>query len=129
MLESQVFSCPVLHLITNQAFLAAESYCLPAEIKRCEQGVVLRLTLTICRLCYATSGRVLEPEILVNSYMIPASTDLTPLRFLFSLEILRGMGFIIAVWWKIFKHLFLKKMIIIHPAVHWLVLSARKCKR
>lgn len=97
MLESQVFSCPILHLITNQAFLAAESYCLPAEIKRCEQGVVLRLTLIICK------------SVLRNSYMIPASTYLTPLRLLFFLEILGGMGFITAAWWKIPKLLLLKR--------------------
>lgn len=94
MLESQVFSCPLLHLIPNQAFLAAESYCLPAGIKRCEQGLVLRLTLVKCRWCYTTSGRVLASEILLNYYMLPASTYLTLLRFLFFLGILGGMGFI-----------------------------------
>lgn len=109
MLESQVFPCPILHLITNQAFLAVESCCLPAVIKRCEQGVVFRLTLFICRLCYTTSGGVLAPEILVNSYLTPPSTYLTPLRFLFFLGILGGMEFIIAVWWKMSKLLFLKR--------------------
>lgn len=69
---------------------------------------------------------VLAPEILVNFYMIPPSTYLAPLRFLFFLGILGGMGFTIAVWWKMSKLLFLKKMIIIHAAVGWLVLSARK---
>lgn len=109
MLESQVFPCPILHLITNQAFLAVESCCLPAVIKRCEQGVVFRLTLFICRLCYTTSGGVLAPKILVNSYLTPPSTYLTPLRFLFFLGILGGMEFIIAVWWKMSKLLFLKR--------------------
>lgn len=108
MLESQVFPCPLLHLITNQAFLAAESYCLPAGI-RCEQGVILRLTFVKCRLCYTTSGGVLAPEILLNSYLIPASIYLTSLRFLFFFGILGGMGFVIAVWWKMSKLLFLKR--------------------
>lgn len=58
MLESQVFSCPILNFITNQALLTVESYCLPVGIKRCKQGVVLRLTLVICRLCYTTFGGV-----------------------------------------------------------------------
>lgn len=107
--ESQVFSCPVLHLITNQAFLAVESCCLPAVIKRCEQDVLLRLTLFICRLCYTTSGGVLASEILVHSSMIPSSTYLTPLRFLFFLAILGGMKFVIAVGWKMSKLLFLKR--------------------
>lgn len=118
MLETQVFSGPVL--ITNQLLLTVESY-----IKRCEQGVVLRLTLVICMLCYTTSEGVLAPEILVHSYMIPPSTYLIPLRFLFFLGILGGMGFIIAVWWKMSTLLFLE-MVIIHAAVQWLVLSARK---
>lgn len=55
MLERQVFAYPILHFITNQAVLAAESYCLPAGIEKCEQGVVFRLPLVICRWCYTTS--------------------------------------------------------------------------
>lgn len=102
MLESQVFSCPILHLITNQAFLASEMYCLPAKIKRCEQSVVFKADTLICRLCYATSGGVLAPEILVNS-LIPASTYLTPLRLLFFLEILGGIGFITAALAGVFS--------------------------
>lgn len=85
------------------------SHCLPAGTKRCEQGVVLRLMLVICRWCYTTSGGVLAPEILVNSYMVPASTYPTPLRFLFFLGILGQKGFITAVWWKMSKLLFLNR--------------------
>lgn len=95
MRESQVFSRPILQLITNQIF--GSWVILPSSWNR------LRLILVICRWCYTTSGGVLAPEILVNSYTVPASTYLTPLRFLFFLGILGGMGFITAVWWKMSK--------------------------
>lgn len=88
MLESQVFSCPILHLMPNQAFLAAESYHVPFGIRRCEQGMVLRLPLVLCRWCYRTCGVVQAPEILVNSCTVPTRSHLGPLRFLFFLGIL-----------------------------------------
>lgn len=79
--ESQVFSCTILHLMTNEVVLAAKSY------HRCEQGMVLGLVLVICRWCNQTSIVVQAPEILVHSGMVPTSTHLTPLRYLLFLGI------------------------------------------
>lgn len=50
-------------------------------------GDGLGLVLVICRQCNQTSIVVQAPEILVHSCMVPTSTHLTPLRFLFFLGI------------------------------------------
>lgn len=49
--------------------------------------MVLRLPLVICRGCYRTAV-VQVPEILVNSCMVPTSTQFVPLKFLCYLGVL-----------------------------------------